>query len=144
MDFLDRLLAVDDAVDKHLSETGTFIKGDVNSTIVGPFEHDVYTDESSSAGTVSPVSTFSVATRYVPEDPRGGLVALRGEVFGVVDMDAPRDGRTVLMLKFVGIMAGSTIAQGGLPYVIPHLLGGTGQYLFEGETYTLPFALEGY
>ena len=143
MDFLDRLRIVDDAVDEFLSESALLVIGEDSYDIKGPFDRNVFTDETSSARVTSLVSTFSVQSHTIPEDPRGAFLSLRREVFGVVDMDAPKDGRTVLMLKRVGDMTEEAASCGGLPYVLPFVLCGGGQEHFEGLAYTLPFTLGG-
>lgn len=134
MDFLDTLKVVDDAVDAYLSETGIVIFEGVVHHVKGPLDRDIYTDEASSARTGSIVSTFSFQRGTVPEDSRDGYLSCRGELFKIEDYDAPRDGRTVLILRrvyeidnisqFAGypypfIQSGNSVIVDGYPYAYP-------------------------
>lgn len=122
MDFLDLLRDVDDAVDANLGDTAVLTFDGVNYDLSGPFDRDVFSDETSSAGVAALTSTYSVQKRFIPSDPRGGVLVVRGETFKVVDFDDPIDGRVLLMLeKYKPEVNDYWIA--GYPYTYPSVLG---------------------
>jgi len=123
VDFLDALKVVDDAVDAHLSETANLVhKGVVYQDIRGPLDRDVFTDDtgSSHSGTLS--STFSVQSSEVPSDPRGGILVCRDEQFDVIDIESPKDGRIILMLRKIKDIDPRR-EHSGFPYTLPVVLG---------------------
>lgn len=139
MDFLDALKAVDDAVDLHLSEGSTLTVDGVEYQLRGPLDRDIYTDETASAHVGTLQSTQSVQQSTIPVDPRGGFLVCRGERFRVVDMDAPKDGRTVLILRKLSNVEDDQDYYCGLPYTLPFTVECDGSE--DGLPNALPYAL---